>query len=52
MGKYFPKKDKTKDEIIKFEQLNIDLGKISTSTIKQPKLQETTTYRLLSCFYL
>ncbi len=44
------KKDKTKDEIIKFEQLNIDLGKISTSTIKQPKLQETATYRLLSCF--
>ena len=45
------KKDKTKDEIIKFEQLNIDLGKISTSTIKQPKLQETT---LIVCelFYL
>ena len=51
MGKLLSsKKDKTKDEIIKFEQLNIDLGKISTSTIKQPKLQETATYRLLSCF--
>ena len=37
-------------EILKFEQLNIDLGKLETSTIKVPKLQETSTFKLISCF--
>ncbi len=39
-----------KNELIKFEQLNIDLGKLETSTIKVPKLQETSTFKLISCF--
>ena len=43
------KKDKV-DEIIKFEQLNIDLSNVQNTTIKHPKLQETATLRLLSCF--
>ena len=36
-------------EILKFEQLNIDLGELVTTTIKQPKLQETSTFELVSC---
>jgi lipopolysaccharide export system permease protein len=38
-----------KDNIIKFEQLNIDLKNLNTGTIKQPKLQETPTYDLIKC---
>ncbi len=36
-------------EILKFEQLNIDLSELVTTTIKQPKLQETSTLTLISC---
>ena len=43
-------KDNSKNEIIKFEQLIIDLGDLSTTTIKKPKLQETSTLKLLHCF--
>lgn len=43
-------KDNSKNEIIKFEQLIIDLGDLSTTTIKKPKLQETSTLKLLNCF--
>ena len=32
-----------------FEQLNIDLGNLSTTTIKKPKIQETSTVQLLNC---
>ena len=42
------KKDKI--EVINFEQMNINLGDLSTSTIKKPKLQETSTFIMLSCF--
>tara|TARA_B100000963_G_scaffold360123_1_gene389830 strand:+ start:2607 stop:3755 length:1149 start_codon:yes stop_codon:yes gene_type:complete len=38
-----------KNDIIKFEQLNINLDTLSTGTIKIPKLQETSTYDLLKC---
>ena len=40
-----------KNEIIKFEQINIDLSDLNTSTIKKPKLQETSTLKLLDCFF-
>ena len=30
--------------------MNLDLGGISTTTIKQPKIQETSTLKLLNCF--
>ncbi len=43
------KKDNSKNEIIKFKQLNIDLKNLQTGTIKQPKLQETSTLQLLKC---
>ena len=36
-------------EVLKFEQLNIDLSDLATTTIKQPKLQETSTMKLFSC---
>ena len=44
------KKDNYENEIIKFEQLNIDLGSLATTTIKKPKIQETATLELLKCF--
>ena len=43
-------KNNNKNEIIKFEQLNIDLSDLTTTTIKKPKLQETSTLILLNCF--
>ena len=44
------KKNNEENEIIKFEQLNIDLSDLATTTIKKPKLQETSTIKLLNCF--
>ena len=44
------KKDNEENEILKFSQLKIDLGNFITTTIKHPKLQETSTTKLLSCF--
>ena len=38
------------NEIIKFEQLSIDLKKLETTVITNPKLQETSTVDLLNCF--
>ena len=43
------RKDNSKNEMIKFKQLNIDLKNLQTGTIKQPKLQETSTLQLLKC---
>ena len=45
------KKNNTENEIIKFEQLNIDLGDLTTTTIKQPKIQETSTVKLFECLF-
>ena len=45
------KKDNNdENEIIKFQQLNIDLKNLATTTIKKPKIQETSTITLLKCF--
>ena len=44
------KENNEKNEIIKFEQLNIDLSNLTTTTIKKPKIQETPTFKLISCF--
>ena len=49
-GQIITSKKDYKNEVIKFEQLNVDLTNLSTSTIKKPKLQETSTLKLLSCF--
>ena len=42
-------KDNLENDFIKFKQLNIDLTNLQTSTIKLPKLQETTTLDLTKC---
>ena len=45
------KKDNMDNEVIEFQQMNINLADLNTSTIKQPKLQETSTVKLLNCFF-
>ena len=50
-GQIISSKNENQDnEIIRFEQLNIDLGNLATTTIKKPKLQETNTLTLANCF--
>ena len=44
------KKNNEENEVIKFEQLNVDLGDLATTTIKKPKIQETSTIKLIKCF--
>ena len=44
-------KKNLKNNIVKFEQLNINLDNISTYTIKIPKFQETSTNKLLRCIF-
>ena len=51
-GQIISSKENLENEIIKFEQLTIDLSNLSTTTIKKPKVQETSTFRLLSCIFL
>ena len=48
-GQIISVKNNFDNEVIKFEQLNIDLSGLSTTTIKKPKIQETSTFKLLSC---
>ena len=49
MVKLFQKKKMKKSETVKFEQLSINLNNLTTTVIKQPKLQETSTFILLKC---
>ena len=44
-------KENLKNNIIKFEQININLENLSTDTITMPKLQETSTFDLLQCIF-
>ena len=44
------KKDILENELIEFQKLKINLGNFITTTIKQPKLQEISTIKLISCF--
>ena len=48
-GQIISSKKNDENEIIKFDQLNIDLGNINTTNIKSPKIQETSTISLLKC---
>ncbi len=50
-GQIISSKKKKNVEVINFEQLDINLGDLSTSTIKKPKLQEISTLQLLKCFF-
>ena len=45
-------KDNTKNNILKFQQLNIDLKDLQTGVIKTPKIQETKTIDLLKCWLI
>mgnify|MGYP001188029037 FL=1 len=42
-------KNNQKSNIVKFEQINIDLKNLKTGTIKQIKLQETSSFDLIRC---
>ena len=48
-GQIVSNKKESKTNIIKFEQLNLELDNLKTDTIKSPKMQETSTVKLLSC---
>jgi hypothetical protein len=41
--------DSSDNEVIRFDQLNIDLSNINTNTIKNLKIQETSTLKLINC---
>ena len=49
-GQIISSKENDKNDVVKFEELAIDLRNLSSSTIKQPKIQETSTLKLLYCF--
>ena len=48
-GQIISNKKDSKTNIIKFERLNLELDNLKTDTIKSPKMQETSTLKLLSC---
>ncbi len=50
-GQIITGKKNSETEIINFEQLTIDLSNLTTTTIKKPKVQETSTMKLLGCFF-
>ena len=50
-GQIISGKKNSESEIIKFEQLTIDLSNLTTTTIKKPKVQETSTVKLLECIF-
>ncbi len=49
-GQIITSKKNNKSEIINFQELAINLNNLSTTTIKKPKIQETSTLQLLKCF--
>ena len=44
------KENNEKNEVISFDQLNVNLDNLVTTTIKKPKIQETSTFTLMKCF--
>ena len=50
-GQIISAKNNFENEIIKFEQLNIDLSSLNNTTIKKPKIQETNTITLIKCLF-
>ncbi len=43
------KRNNEDNELIVFEQLDIDLSNFTTATIKKPKIQETSTIEIVDC---
>ena len=50
-GQIISTKENFENEIIKFDQLNIDLRSLRNTTIKKPKIQETNTISLAKCLF-
>lgn len=44
--------DGIENEIINFDQMNINMSNLDNNVIKKPKIQETSTNKLLNCFSL
>jgi len=44
-------KENNKNHIVKFEQININLSNLETTIIKKPKIQETSTIKLIGCLF-
>ena len=44
--------DTSKNNIISFDQLDINLKSLQNRTIKKPKVQETSTYELIKCGHI
>lgn len=42
--------DNSNSKIVKFDQMNLNLGSLENTIIKDPKIQETSTLKLLNCF--
>ncbi len=49
-GELISNKNNLNTEVLKFDQLDVDLSKLQTTTIKKPKIQETSTLKLIICF--
>ena len=45
------KSSKVKNDVVKFEQLSVNLKNLNTRTIKKPKIQETSTIKLIDCLF-
>ena len=48
-GNIISSKNNLENQVLKFEKIIIDLTGLTNSTIKQPKIQETSTLKLLGC---
>ena len=48
-GNIISTRNNLENETIKFEKIKIDLSNLTNTTIKQPKIQETSTVQLLNC---
>ena len=48
-GSIISSKNKEENDLIKFEKIKIDLTGLTNTTIKQPKIQETSTLKLIGC---
>ena len=48
-GNIISSKNNLENEVLKFEKIKIDLTDLTNSTIKQAKIQETSTLKLIGC---
>ena len=48
-GNIITSNDNLENEILKFEKIKIDLTGLTNTTIKKPKIQETSTQKLIGC---